>query len=279
MSILIADVGGTSSRWTLLGKDGEASHWQGLPGFNPATGDPQLFQAGLRDAIAGRTVPEQVRQLVIYGAGCGTEERKARMRGTLAAIWPSAAITVETDLLGAARGSYGTRRGLVLILGTGMNVGEYDGAVLRQPLPSLGYILGDEGSGADIGKHLLADALYARMPADVRELLFPQGLVTSDVVHATYRSAAPAAYLASFTALLAPHVHIPYVHDLLTARFRALAELIERFFPPRRGEELQAVGSVAFGFQDVLGPCLAERGIRLTDVQRDPMAGLERFHR
>lgn len=279
MSTLIADTGGTSSRWALLGEGGETTVWDDLPGFNPATGDPAAFQAQLRERIALRTVPEQVRQLVVYGAGCGTEERKARMREAVQAIWPEAAITVETDLLGAARGLCGDRPGLVLILGTGMNAGHYDGTALQQRLPSLGYVLGDEGSGADIGRHLLTEALYGRMPADVYAGLFPAGLDLGEVVQRTYRSASPQAYLASFTARCADHLEEPYLRDLLTGRFRALAELLERFFPTPASAEVHATGSVAFGFQDVLGPCLTERGFRLTDVQRGPLPGLVQYHR
>lgn len=278
MSVLLADIGGTSSRWALLAEGEEPAIWEDLPGFNPATGDPDAFIGGVR-RMADASVGEHVRELIVYGAGCGTDERKAVMRAVLQPIWPQAVITVENDLLGTARGLCGSSSGTVLILGTGMNIGYFDGTLLEQPMPSLGYVLGDEGSGADIGKQLLADALYGRLPDDLDEALFKEPLSLSGVIASTYRAQRPQAYLASFTALLASHTDHPYVHDLLVGRFRALATLIQRFFPLPEHAQIHATGSVALGFQDLLGPCLAEHGMRLTDVQRDPLAGLIRFHR
>src|SRR5690606_20564764 len=104
-------------------------------------------------------------------------------------LWPSARIVVDSDLVGAARGLCGTTPGLVLILGTGMNAGWYDGAALHQPMPSLGWILGDEGSGADIGRTLLRDAFYKRMPADVSQALFGDaGPDLDEVLREVHRS-------------------------------------------------------------------------------------------
>lgn len=278
MSIWIGDIGGSSSRWGVLGRGPGEILPGSFPGFNPLTGDPGPLQARLRGAwqVTGGEGPAEV---FAYGAGCGSQVRAARMRQVLAEVWPEARIDVQTDLLGAARSVYGSKPGLVLILGTGMNAGHYDGGFMHTPMPSLGYILGDEGSGADIGKHLLRDALYGLVPTRISGALFPQGMDLGAVLSEVYRSTAAQAYVASFTAALAGHRHEHYVHDLVASRFFALARLLERFFAEDERREVKAVGAVAHGFRDLLQMALGREGMLLTAVERDPLPGLLAFHR
>ena len=247
-----------------------------LPGYNPATGSAVAMQAGMRN-LAATDFPAPT-EIFAYGAGCGAKDRAERMRTALAEVWPTANVSVETDLLGAARGLYGKDSGLVLILGTGMNAGHYDGQHLHTPMPSLGYILGDEGSGADIGKHLLRDALYDTLPGTLREELFPGGIDLVAVLEATYRSAAPQAYLASFTGALAKYLDVTYVQDLIASRFFALTRVLSRSFSAQELQQVRASGSVASGFQGVLRDVLAERRMHLTAVVRDPLPGLVAYH-
>jgi len=249
-----------------------------IPGFNPVTGDPGSMQAALANQEMTDAIGGHVRQVVAYGAGCGTRTRSEVLRRALAHVWPQAIIGVESDLLGAARGLYGRGQGLVLILGTGMNAGHFDGTYLHTPMPSLGYILGDEGSGADIGKHLLRDALYGLVPPAVHDRLFPQGPDLPAVINATYRSTSPQAYVASFTAALSDHLDNTYVHDLIASRFFALARLLPKYFAPHELEQVRASGSVANAFQQILGQVLAQQGMDLTAVASDPLPGLLEFH-
>lgn len=277
MATWVGDIGGSSSRWAVIA-GGVGTELPGpFPGFNPLVGDPSAMQAALREAahlLPGATAT----QVVAYGAGCGAPVRARCVQQALAGVWPGAQVQVESDLLGAARGLYGDGKGLVLNLGTGMNSGYYDGLFLHTPMPSLGYMLGDEGSGADIGKHLLRDALYGSVPGAIAASLFPQGLDLPAVLEATYRSPGPQAYVASFTAKLAGHVDHPYVHDLVMARFFAMARLLERFFAPDERREVKAVGSVAYGFQGLLATALDHYGMALMGVLRDPLPGLIAFH-
>lgn len=280
---VIGEVGASSSRWAVVRSDGAdlfPHKGEALPGFNPLNGDAVLFADGLRGYLQAR-VPEALdaSEVVVYGAGCGSSDRKARMASTLAGVWSQAAVHVDTDLMGAARGLLGRKAGLVLILGTGMNAGHYDGHQLYRPLPSLGWILGDEGSGADIGRTLLQDAFYRRMPATILEQLFgPNGPDLDTVLAEVHRSPFPARALAARTAGLAPLQDDPYVRDLLRSRFHALAELLVTFFPTEQRSEVSATGSVAWGFREILSECLLDRGMTLTVVERDPLPGLVRFH-
>lgn len=278
MPLLIGDIGGSSSRWAIVSSgEGQVLRHK-FPGYNPVTGDPAALHSALRGKEVAEALGTEQLEVIAYGAGCGTQSRADQLRSALAMVWPGAKITVETDLLGAARGLYGKEHGLVLILGTGMNVGHYDGTFLHTPMPSLGYILGDEGSGADIGKHLLRDALYGLVPEALKDRLFPQGMELPAVLNATYRSAKPQAYVASFTAALSEHLDDTYAHDLIASRFFALTRLLARFFSAQELQQVRATGSVAHAFQDILGAALGQRRMQLTAVEKDPLPGLVKFH-
>lgn len=284
MSLLIADIGATSSRWTLLGADGAvlASNGAGprIPGFNAAAGSAAPLLAGLREWSEAAPALRAVERMVVYGAGCGAPERQERLRTALRELWGNAEIRVDADLLGAARAAYGGGKGIILILGTGMNAGRFADDRLTATMPSLGYIIGDEGSGADIGKQLYRDVFQGRMPADLAVALFgPDGPDLQEVVAQVYRGESPARFLAAQAVKLVPHLDDPYVHGVITTRFRKLCTLLAGFFPEDELAQLAAVGSIAHGFRDLLGPCLAEQGMALNAAVADPMEGLIRYHR
>ncbi len=282
--LVIGEVGGSSSRWAWVTPGASPvilpSRGKSLLGFNPLSGDADRFVADLHEGFS-TDCPAMLDagRLLVYAAGCSAAPRKAAMGEALSRLWPAASITVDTDLMGAAVGLCGSKPGLVLILGTGMNAGWYDGTHLFTPMPSLGWALGDEGSGADIGRTLLQDALLGRMPETVREELFGvNGPDLDSTLEAVYRSPFPARTLAAYTSLLAGRAHAPYVRDLLLGRFHGMAEIITEFFTAEQRAEVYATGSVAYGFREVLAGCLLDRGMTLMAVEPDPLPGLVRRH-
>lgn len=284
MRQVIGEIGGSSSRWATIAEDGTVSTWplkgERLLGFNPVSGEGGEYAGSISSYFHGHQPGAlAAERIAIYGAGCGTDARRSRMRDAITAIWPVAQVTVDTDLMGAALGLAGSTPSMVLILGTGMNAGYFDGRQLITPMPSLGYILGDEGSGADIGRNLLQDAFYDRIPAHVKEMIFgAQGPVLADVLEQVHRALHPGKELASYTALLAPHSEEPYVRELLQGRFHTLAELLTQFFLPDQLRNMVATGSVAYFFREVLAECLLDRGMTLNCVEPDPLPGLVRYH-
>lgn len=273
--LLLADIGGSSSRWAVLTDKGAANLTEQVtwPGFNPATGSGEDLVRKLgtqRGSFVG------LDQAHLYAAGCGTSERAALLRGVLQAALPGVRIDVHSDLLGSARALWGGKAGGVMILGTGMNAGFYDGRSLARTVPSLGYLLGDEGSGADLGRCLFRDALRDHMPDEVRSVVFgADGPDLPQTIQTIYRSGSPAKALAAPVVGLAPQRAHPYVQDLLALRFKLLASELERML---EAGEIRATGAVAFGFREELASALAVHGIRLTLVERDPMAGLLRYY-
>ena len=283
---VVADIGGTSSRWAYWQGEGKARSFpevgQGSwPGFNPVQGDGKSFVGNIH-ANLSEHAPQALKaeEVFIYGAGCGSEERAYFMRMILTPLFPKAEIRVESDILGAARGLYGTESGLVVILGTGMNVAFYDGMELHRPMPSLGYILGDEGGGADIGRHLVRDVFYRRTPAPLTEALFgAAGPSLPHILNEVYRSDRAARTLAARTKVLAEHISDPYARALVAGRFAETVKLIARFFPKEQCATVKATGSIAWVFADILKEQLALADLPLTDVTRDPLQGLVGYHR
>ncbi|MBK8340509.1 MAG: hypothetical protein IPK99_11185 [Flavobacteriales bacterium] len=274
--LLLADIGGSSSRWAVLSEDATtiltaAGNW---PGFNPATGNGDDLVRMIdvhRSAFAG------LEQAHLYAAGCGTPERAALLQGVLQPVLPGLRIEVQSDLLASARALWGQEAGAAMILGTGMNAGLYDGRSLTRTVPSLGYLLGDEGSGADLGRCLFRDALQDRMPLKVRATVFGvEGPDLANTIRTIYRSASPAKSMAEPVARLAMHLDHPYVQRLLADRFALLAVELKRTLG---SAEVRATGAVAFGFRKELASALAGEGLQLTQVERDPLEGLVRYYR
>ncbi|MBP6391229.1 MAG: hypothetical protein KA352_10060 [Flavobacteriales bacterium] len=274
--LLLADIGGSSSRWAVLTDDTTtvltaAGAW---PGFNPATGSGEEL---VRTLTAERSAFIGLERAHLYAAGCGTPDRATLLRTALQPVLPGTHIEVHSDLLAAARALWGRGPGAAMILGTGMNAGLYDGTSLTRTLPSLGYILGDEGSGADLGRCLFRDAFRDHMPPEVREAVFGvEGPDLPSTIRGIYRSAFPAKALAEPVARLAEHLDRSYVQRLLADRFTLLAEELKRTLG---SVEVRATGAVAFGFRKELTSALQGEGLRLTQVERDPLEGLVRYYR
>ena len=274
-STVVADIGGTSSRWGVLSEGREPFILEGLPGFNPAAGESSDFVASLKERFQLEHI--EVGDLFAYGAGCGSPERSTRMAETLLSAFPEARVDVTSDLMGAAHGLLGVSPGIVLIVGTGMNAGYFDGKTLHQPMPSLGYILGDEGSGADIGRHFLHDALHGSVPDALMNAIFPESLDIASVIERLYRGPGPQAWLASFAGKLAPWRESEYVRRLIERRFSALAELMAHYFADHGQKGLWATGSVAAGYRTELSAALEQAGFRLNAVEQSPLPGLLRY--
>jgi len=278
--VLIADIGGSSSRWAWVLPPGEARLVQPLqgsmPGCNLLSDDGGALLAALQAEELGFASADVVH---VYAAGCGDPQRRQRMRDLLTAVWPAERIHVESDLLGAARSLFGTAPGRVLVLGTGMSAAHYDGAGLQRSFPSLGALLGDEGSGAAMGRRLVRDAIYGRMPQHVREHLFgPDGPQREEVLHGVYASGTPGRFLAAPVVRLQELRSEPYVEGLFAACFGELAEVLAEFFAATPALALRAVGSVAWGFREPLAEALGKAGLELSGVERAPLRGLALHH-
>jgi glucosamine kinase len=187
--ILIADSGSTKTDWRFIDQMGRIHQFSGQ-GLNPYFMEKEqmieILDKELLPLLAPMIGKDSFRGY-FYGAGCGSNANCERVTFALLSVFPEAEIQVYSDLLAAAHGLCGHSEGIAAILGTGMNSCLYDGKQIIEQLPSLGYVLGDEGSGAYIGKHLLADYLNRDMPSEMSKRFESRFSLSKDqILHAVY---------------------------------------------------------------------------------------------
>ena len=200
------------------------------------------------------------------------------MQQALHTLRHEATVHVASDMLGAARALCGQHDGIACILGTGSNSALYINGEIADQVSPLGYILGDEGSGAVLGKLLLNAILKRRWPANLLQAFdAAYGTTQAEVIQHVYREPAANRYLGSFTPFLAAHRHEPEVHRLLVEEFGRFIDHNLRHYQ-RPDLPLHFTGSIAHHFQAELVEAATERGFTVAQVLQAPLAGLCRYH-
>lgn len=274
--ILIADSGSTKTDWCLVENGENILRFQ-TRGTNPffQTEEEILeeIETGLLPGLKG-VEPSSVH---FYGAGCAFPEKNEIIRRAVSRHLP-VPVEVGSDLLAAARALCGDRPGIACILGTGSNSCQYDGKEIVKNVSPLGFILGDEGSGAVLGKLLIGDVLKDQLPPALKELFLSQyGLTPALIMDRVYRQPFPNRFLAGFSPFILEHLDEPAVWELVTRSFLAFftrnVKQYDYFDLP-----VHLAGSVAWYYQTVLKEIAFDLGIRLGTIIQSPMEGLIRYH-
>ena len=294
---LIADSGSTKTAWCLLGEGNEKTFvkTQGINPFQQQVGDiervlaeellPELMKSAQRDMFANATVLE----VYFYGAGCTPEAApkvEEALCRTLQESPKALRIEVRSDMLGAARALCHRNPGIVAILGTGANSCLYDGQEIVANVSPLGYILGDEGSGAYIGKRLVGDVLKCQFPEDVCRMFYEETQeTTASIIQKTYREPLANRFLASLSPFCLRHRDHPAIHAFLLDCFRqffirniqayAAVPIDSLEYAP---STVHFVGSVAHYYQPELTEAAASLGYAVGRVLQAPIDGLVTFH-
>lgn len=275
---LIIDSGGTKANWScLVNTKLEASGT--VPGIHPFF----LSEAELAEKLQEirRILPTAVviKEIYHYGTGTNSEANLTRLQRAYQSVFPQAATTVDSDLLAVAHALCGHSRGIAAILGTGSNIGLYDGKTLVKTAGGLGYILGDEGGGAYLGRHLLNHFLNGLLPEPLSAQLRERYELTRDnIVEAVYRQPFPNRYLAGFAPFLGDHREHPYIADLIRNCFRDFFRMNVLPLQPEDPLPLSCGGSIAFHFEVLLREVAAEYGIPIGAIAMSPMEGLLNYH-
>jgi len=283
---LIADSGSTKTDWALMRGRGVASRCS-TQGINPFQQDADAIKAVLSDELLPQLcADEPVTEVFFYGAGC-RDEVCGMMAGIIREVFPLAVtVEVNSDLLAAARALCGREAGVACILGTGANSCLYDGEHIAANVPPLGYILGDEGSGAVLGRNLV-NALYkGRLPEPLLEAFTAEtALSLSDIINKVYRQPMANRFLASFSLFVGRHIdEYEELRDLVIDNFRAFfRNNVSRYrnnsFIQSSTLEISAVGSLACRYEKELRAAAAVEGFKVGAVARSPMDGLVSFHK
>lgn len=281
--ILIADGGSTKTSWVLLDQTGEVLQFE-TEGYHP-------FFVGsdyIRDSLE-KKLPEELKEkacsverIFFYSAGGGySQETDSILVKGISGVFTSAQIIIETDLLAAARALLGDKEGFAAILGTGTNSCIYNGEEVTVNIESLGFLLGDEGSGSYIGKKLIGDYIREVMPDTIRDVFFQTyNLTGTDLLNKVYEHPLANRYCASFAKFAGDHLQEDsYYEHLIVSAFRDFFRNIVILYPNYRKYKFNCVGSIAYHFRELLERVVIEQGMLLGIIDKDPIKGLIAYHR
>ncbi len=277
---LIADAGGTKIEWVLIDNDGSVALRASTRGHNAAHADTRALIDLLRsDAPALYSAAQGTDEIFYYGAGCAGERRTA-MANTLSAIFKSDNCHADSDMLGAARALCGHDEGIACILGTGSNSCHYDGSKIIANVSPLGFILGDEGSGAVLGRRLIGMVMkggFSKEIADKFHLRFPEA-GQEQIIARVYRGERPNAYLASFVPFLSENIDEREIADFVIDEFMRFFRFNVNTYDMAKTLPVHFTGSVAYHFADHLRIAAKSLGYTVGNIQKTPMEALIAFH-
>lgn len=273
---LIAESGSTRAEWVLV--EGKAVLQQVFTeGINPFFQSRREISRTVRLNLPEAYFKRRLEHVYFYGAGCGSDEKKDVVFASLIAQF-RVPVTIESDLLGAARGLFGREAGIACILGTGSNSCFYDGAKIVKNVRSAGYILGDEGGEAALGKLFLADVLKELAPARLIRDFYDRFGITADLVlESVYSSSSPNRFLATVSYFLSAFLTDDYVHELFMKNVRSFFTRCVCQYA-YKDYRIRFVGSFAHKHPDIVEAVARECGIEIDCIQENPIPGLVDYH-
>lgn len=275
--IVIVESGATKSDWRLVSASGEQLDRKLLPGINLSTANMEhnleTISQGVR-AFGG----DPLDGIYFYTAGIVTPELRARVESIIRSLVEVGEVEICTDLVAAARAVCGRQPGIVAILGTGSNTCFYDGANVSQKVRSGGYVIGDEGGGAVLGKLFLADLIKGLVPAAIaEEFASKYDSSYEGIVAGVYRSESPAGFLGSFAPFIMSHYDDPYVKALADGNFRSfIGRALKRYDTDRY--PVGVVGGFAWANREIFSRLCEESGVKLGVFLPEPITGLIKYH-
>lgn len=272
---LIIDSGSTKSdlKWV---KNANVIFETNTAGINPFYQDEKCIYQTLHQVIP-KEFEHSTESVFFYGAGCSFKEKCDMVHRPLSQIFPNAQVEIHNDLLGAARALFQHEQGIACILGTGANSCIYNGKAIVQNVPPLGFILGDEGSGAVLGKLLVSDILKGIAPQHIQKQFFEEtDTNAASIMESIYKKPFPNRYLAQFSRHIYLHKDDPFFRNLVLTAF-------ERFFERNIQQYESAlpigfIGSIAHYFQEELRVVASTYHREITKIEQSPIAGLIQYH-
>ena len=276
--LLIADSGSTKTDWRVI-SEGKVILDYHTEGINPYLQDSNQITRIIADEQIGE-YRDQIIEIVFYGAGCSREDKKEVVKLSLQDVFTIAKIEVHSDMFGAARGLSGFNAGIICVLGTGSNACEYNGVNIVENSVSLGYLLGDEGSGVFLGRQVLQQYLYGRLPDSLTtrfEKKYP-GISKEIILDKLYTQYMPNRYMASFSEFVKENEDHPFMYGLLYESFYKFIEFHVIPFTNSGSLKINFIGGIADSYQDILEKVTLESGLSFGKVRKSPLEGLTAYH-
>ncbi|NOR74947.1 MAG: hypothetical protein GQ525_07290 [Draconibacterium sp.] len=275
--ILIADSGSTKTSW-LYSREKNHSEKISTTGINPFFRTTENIVEELQKELTPK-IDSTIWEIYFYGAGIINEEKGAVVKSALQQLFPLAKIEVQSDILAAARATLGNKKGIACILGTGTNSCLYDGKNILEHIPPLGFILGDEGSGAVLGRKLIADYLKGIMPENISRKFQKQFPINyADFMENVYKNEKPNKFLAQFVPFLYENKNNNYCSHLIENSFIEFIERNVKHYTNFNELEISFIGGVAYFFQEELKSVLSKNELKLGTILKESLDSLTQFH-
>ena len=276
--IIIADGGSTKTNWCLIDDAGTRIYFN-TEGYNPYFIDTPGITASLRKSLPDTLDIPALSEVYYYGAGCSTPEKKETVAAAMRAVFTAANVYVGHDLLAAARALLGLQPGFAAILGTGTNTALYDGQDVTLNIDSLGYFLGDEGSGSFIGKRLLRDYMRGYLPDGLQDIFHDTyQLDNEQIFDRLYNQPLPNRFLASFAKFAYDNNNVSYCRDIVLEGFNTFFDNLVVHYPNYRDHSFNCIGSVGYNFRDALTQAAKAHHMQVGKIIRSPIDDLVTYH-
>ncbi len=275
---LIIDCGSTKADWVILNGKEVVLKFQ-TEGFNPNYTDKNTISSIILDNQSYKAYIQEITEIYFYGTGCGNQDNCSLIENVFKSIFLNANIIVTHDLMASCHALFGDKEGIACILGTGSHSCHYDGNGIINKAVSLGYIIGDEGGGNHIGKQLLRDYCYKKMPTELSEK-FENEYDTEipSIIDNIYHKNQVPKYLASFSRFAYENIEHDYIRNLCSKCFDEFIEYFILRYETSKDLGVGFVGSIAYYFQDLLSERLENYKLTLGKVIKSPIEGLIEFH-
>jgi N-acetylglucosamine kinase-like BadF-type ATPase len=275
--ILVADSGSTKTEWSVI-KNGIPQESLLSSGINPYFLSAEEIYLLLKKEIF--SISEYSFDIIyFYGTGCNSESKCNLVREAINRFFSANEILIGSDLLGAARSLCQNNPGIACIMGTGSNSCYYDGSVIVSNVPPLGYILGDEGGGAVIGRKLVYAVLKKQVPDTVIDLFFDTFKITrSDILESVYMKPFPNRFLGQYARFISANIHIPELQDIIKTSFEEFITRNILQYPESQFLPINFTGSIAVHFRVFLEELLIRNNLKPGIFTLSPMANLMKYH-
>lgn len=276
--ILIADSGSTKTDWILTDDNKNQTRYNTI-GYNPYFVDSETIY----DSLVLKLIPQldttAVNKVFFYGAGCSTPEKKEIVYNALIRTFPDSEVFVLHDLLGAARALLGNNSGFAAIIGTGSNTCIYNGNEIEINIDSLGYLLGDEGSGSYIGKKIIKDFMRGYLPTELSDKFNQVYQINNkEIFDSIYHKTSPNRFLASFCKFADENKEHEYIKTIVRESFNDFLNNLVSKYPGFENYSFNCVGSVGFIFKDILKEVITSHSMKMGKIIRSPIEDLVNYH-
>jgi glucosamine kinase len=274
----IAESGSTKTTWVVIDQSGKELHRSSTQGLNPFFVESAEVTEAFQNAVPVH-LRQRIKNLYFYGSGCSSEQRKQRIRDGILDVAAIENLQVEHDLLAAARATCKIASGIACILGTGSNSCEYDGKNIIDNIHALGFMIGDEGSGTDIGRRLLQAWVYREMSSGLSTAFEKEFEITLEsVLQNIYYQPKPNKYLASFAKFCSLNREDVLIKQIIRSALEGFVVRHVMKYGSAQKVPIHFVGSIAYNFKAELDEILNHHGLTLGLVIAAPIEELIHYH-